>query len=544
MSYAIVSPRAYGGFGASPSAAVQTTLSLLPTKSEVAQDMQPYLDIANAVSPPAGFDPKDPNTWTPERVIPYGIRTVQEITKHLGISPIDLSQATQLVKGELKWLDDLGIPLTTIPTNVRDVAILFVRTSAVAACKQLGIPPEIGTATVDALADGEFTSRDVESIAGVAGGMGASYLCGLIGIPPQLGGYIGSYAGKVVGSLVSDALSIGGGKAEREERERQTRAMRDAVRKQLQAIRGQYQTMVVPLVRTLYWEVFDRMLADLENFWEKTECTTGVEGVLPPVRFPLLWGASGLAQGLSAQDERFLRYGYDASRCPPPNYALTKDAALCVSPRLISPGTASGCPSMFGCPYPSFPELGAGGAERVAQAFAAYNVWWMQPGENRTRNTDAWKAAMPEPPSDIVNFIARRSQERQGCASDRCRQYADRDIAGRISRYNDILGAAVQQAGPNHILEIGMRIQADIISTGAVYASATALRAEKNAIRAGNMSRVGKIMGRIGDPRYVESLQRNVTLSRFYGAALNGTLNFGLPALGAVLLGKAFFGRR
>jgi len=542
MSYAFVSPRAFGA--TPPPPAMPSTLDLLPTKSELAGDVQPYLDIANAVSPPAGFDPRDPNTWTPERMIPYGIRTVTEIQKHLGLAPLDLSQVTGLVKGELKWLDDLGIPLTTIPTNVREVALFFVRTSAIAACKQLGIPPEIGTATVDALSDGEFTSKDVESIGGVAGGMGASYLCGLIGIPPQLGGYIGSYAGKVVGSLVSDALGIGGGKAEREERERQTRAMRAAVRKQLNTIRNQYQTMVVPLVRTLYWEVFDRMLADLENFWEKTECLTGVEGVLPPVRFPLLWGTSGMAQGLEPTDERLLRYDYDASRCPPPNYALTKDAALCVSNRLIAPGTARGCPSMFGCPYPTFPEIGAGGAERVAQAFAAYNVWWMQPGKNRTYNTDAWKAAMPEPPAAIVNFIARRTAERQNCASDRCRHYADRDIASRISQYNDILGAAVSEAGPNQILAIGMRIQADILATGAVYASATALRAEKNAIRSGNMSRIGKIMGRIGDPHYVEGLRRSVTLSRVYGATANGVLNYGIPALGAMLLGAAVMKRK
>jgi len=542
MSYALLSPmRGYGAVPMSPGRL--SNMPLLPTKSEVASDLAPYIYIADKVSPPAGFKPTDPDTWTPDRMIPYGINMATELQKHLGLAPVDLGKITQIVSGELKWLDELGIPITSVPTNVRDLAMLFARCSAVAACKQIGIPPEIGTATVDALADGEFTNRDVEAIGGVAGGMGGSYVCGLIGLPPQLGGYIGSFAGKVIGGLVSDVLGIGGGSAEREERRRQEEEMRRAIRKELESIRGQYQSMVVPLVRTLYWEVFDRMLADLENFWEKTECTTGVEGVLPPVRFPLLWGTSGLVQGIAPTDEQFLRYGFDASRCPPPNYALTRNPALCLGPRLIQPGTASGCPSMFGCPYPSFPALGGGGGERVAQAFAAYNVWWMQP-QNRPANTDAWKAALPEPPARIVNFIARRTRERQGCKSNECKRYADRDIGNAIGQYNEILGAAVERAGPNPVLGIGMRIQADIVATGSVYAAGTAMRAERNAIRTGNTARIKQIMGRIGDPKYVATLQRNVELSRAYGAVTNGLLNYGLPALGAVLLGAALMRKK
>lgn len=538
MSYAFISPRQ--GFGALPA---PPQMPLLPTKEQVKTDLDPYLYIADKVSPPRGFYPTNPDTWTPDRMIPYGIGMVTELQKHLNLVPVDLGKITEIVKGEIKWLDEMGIPLTSIPTNVRDLCILFARCSAVAACKQLGIPPEIGTATVDALSDGEFTSKDVESIGGVAGGMGGSYVCGLIGLPPQLGGYIGSFAGKVIGGLMSDVLDIGGGTAEREERRRQEEQMRDAIRKELESIRGQYQQMVVPLVRTLYWEVFDRMLADLENFWEKTECMTGVEGVLPPVRFPLCWGTSGLAQGLAPTDERFLRYAFDASRCPPARATLTRIASLCLSPQLIPPGTPTGCPSMFGCPYPRFPEIGAGGAERVAQAFAAYNAWWIQPG-SRPANTEAWKAALPEPPARIVDFIADRTEQRTRCASNECKRNADHDIGAAVGQYNDILGAAVERAGPNPILGVGMRIQADIIATGSVYAAATAMRAERNAIRSGNAARIRKVMGRIGDPAYVASVQRTVQMSRAYGAVANGLLNYGLPALGAVLVAGAFLRKR
>jgi hypothetical protein len=559
MSYALIRPPGFGATFA-PSTSIVTSgasklgvasgisapfssMPLLPTRSQVATDLEPYIYIADTIAPPSGFDPTNPDTWTPERMIPYGIRMVQGLQKHLGLAPVELQKITEIVKGELKWLDELGVPLTTIPTNIRDLAVLFARCSAVAACKQLGIPPEIGTATVDALSDGEFTNRDVESIGGVAGGMGGSYVCGLIGLPPQLGGYIGSFAGKVVGGLVSDALDIGGGTAERAERRRQQEEMRRAVKKQLEQIRGQYQSMVVPLVRTLYWEVFDHMLEDLENFWEKTECTTGVTGVLPPVRFPLLWGAGGLVQALPSTEAPFLRHTFDASRCPPQNYKGMRDPALCLGPGFIPPGAPTGCPSMFGCPYPTFSTVGAGGAERVAQAFAAYNVWWMQPG-NRAANTDAWKAAMPEAPSRIVNFIARRSQERQSCKTDTCRRYADRDIGNYIGEYNEILGAAVESAGPNEILATGMRIQADIVASGSVYASANALRAETNAIRSGNTDRIKRIMGRIGDPKYVASLQREVVVSRAFGAVMNGALNYGLPALGAVMIAGALLKRR
>lgn len=542
MSYALIS-----GLGAEapppPTQDPYAGLSLVPTKGEVANRIAPYVDIANAISPPSGFDPKNPETWTPERVIPYGMRLAQEIQKQLGIAPVDLAQIEKMVKGDLKWLDELGIPLTTIPTNIRELCVTFAKTVAIAACKQLGIPPEIGTATLDTLSDGEFTSSDVESIGGVAGGMGGSFVCGLIGLPPQLGGYLGSYAGKIVGGLVSGVLDIGGGEAAREERERQKRQARDAVRKELNSIRSQYQTMVMPLVRTLYWETFDDLLEDLENFWEKTECTTGVPGVLPPVRFPLLWGASGLAQGLAPGDMPFLRHEHDASRCPPQNYALARPPGACISSRYIPPGLASGCPSMFGCPYPKLPNLGAGGAERVAEAFAAYNVWWIQPA-NRAANTDAWKAALPEPSAHTVNAIAHRAAQRQNCESSKCRSNADRDIAAYVGGYNQVLSDACELGGPNAILAIGMAIQADIVSTGSAYASAAQIRVQKNALRSGQLGRVRALWDRIGDPSAVKWAERKVAVSKAYGIAANAALNYGLPALGAVMIASALMKRR
>lgn len=541
MSYALVS-----GLGAdAPIASAATSaLSLVPTKSELRTEITPYIDIANAVSPPPGFDPTKPETWTPERIIPYGMRMAQEIQKQLGIAPVDLAQIEKLVKGDLKWLDEMGIPLTTIPTNLRQLCVTFAKTVAIAACKQLGIPPEIGTATLDALSDGEFTSSDVESIGGVAGGMGGTFVCGLIGLPPQLGGYLGSYAGKIVGGLVSDVLDIGGGKAEREERRRQRDQARAAVRKELNSIRGQYQSMVVPLVRTLYWETFDNMLEDLENFWEKTECTTGVEGVLPPVRFPLLWGASGLGQGLDARAMPFLRYQYDGSRCPPQNYSLERPAGQCVSfTKPVAPGLATGCPSMFGCPYPVLPPLGAGGAERVAQAFAAYNVWWLQPG-NRAANTDAWKNALPQPSAHTVDAIAHRSAQRQKCESATCRQHADRDIAAYVAGYNQQLSDACELAGPNSVLAIGMAIQSDIVATGGAYAAAAQIRLQKNALRAGRLDRVRALWDQIGDPSAVKWAQRKVSASKAYGITMNAALNYGLPAVGAVMIAGALLKRR
>jgi len=545
MSYARLT--GFGGAQAPARPELPGIPGLVPTKAAVKEDLGPYIDIANNLAPPPGFDPTDPDTWKPELVIPYGVRMMGELQKELGLAPVDLQQTLGIVKGDIKWLDEMGIPLTSIPTNLREACIAYARCAAVVACKQLGVPPEIGTVTVDALSDGEFTDKDVEAIGSVAGGVAGSTICGLIGIPPQLGGYFGSFAGNVLGGLVSDALDIGGGSAEREERNKQMRAARAAVRKQLNQIRGQYQSLVIPLVRSLYWEVFDRQIADLENFWEGMECLTGVPPktgtILAPVRFPLLWGASGMLQNLGPREAPLLRYAFDAPRCPPPRYDLTRDETLCVSSALIAPGTASGCPSMFGCPYPKFPPLGAGGGERVAQAFAAYNHWWMQP-QNRAANTEAWKAALPEPPARIVNFIARRTEERQGCKSDACRHYADRDIGNAVEQYNALLGSAVELAGPDPILASGMRIQADIVSSASVYSAASALRVERNAIRSGNTTRIKAIMGRIGDPKHIQALQRKIALAKVTGPVLNGLLNFGLPALGAVLLGAAVLRRR
>jgi hypothetical protein len=250
-----------------------------------------------------------------------------------------------------------------------------------------------------------------------------------------------------------------------------------------------------------------------------------------------------MLQNLTPQDAPFLRHAFDASRCPPPRYDLQRSANECVTQAFIVPGTVTGCPSMFGCPYPKFPALGAGGGERVAQAFAAYNHWWMQP-QNRPANTEAWKAALPEPPAHIVNEIARRTQDRQGCKSNECKRYVDRDVANAVEEYSAMLGRAVDRAGPNAILETGMRVQADIIASASVYSAASALRVEKNAIRAGDARRIKAIMGRIGDPSHIRALQRRVALAKVTGPVFNGILNYGLPALGAVLVGAAVLRRR
>lgn len=514
--------------------------TLTPTIAELKGDLGPIIEVVNAVPPPRGFNPRDPETWKPDAMIPWGVDTIMALQKHLGFAPIDLSQALAIAKGELKWLDEYGIPLTSIPMNVRDAALLFARTSAVAACRQLGIPPELGTATVDALSDGEFTSADVESIGGVAGGMGGSYLCGMIGIPPQLGGFVGSFAGKLVGGLVSDALNIGGGSSEREARLKAEKQARAAVRKQLNTIRNQYSSLVMPLIRNIYWQTFDNMLGDIEELWQISECSTGTDAS-SPMRFPLLWGSSGMLSGLPSNVDPFLRRPFDASRCPPLDYTLSQNPALCLQNSWITPGNASGCPSVFGCPYPSFPNLGAAPAERVAQAFAAHNMWWVQ-GQNRDANTKAWQENLPHPPSSIVNDIARWTERKSRCASDACRRGIDGDIEQAVKKYDTILQAYVAEAGPTRLFATGMLVQSDIIASASVYAVANSIRANAAQLRSGKLDRFSRLLAQ--SPAKIQSAERKAKAAAIAGTLMNGALNVGVPALGALLIYKGIRGRR
>ena len=307
-----------------PYADIPSLDDYLPTRDAIREIYAPYQEAIDAIPMPRGFDPvkfvTQGETLTAESAIQWSFDTIQQLQKHLNLSPPDLTRLQQIARGELKWLNEFGVPLTTIPTSVREAAIALATCAAFNACKQLGIPPEIGTLTVESLSDGELTDRDVMAMGGLAGGLAGSYLGSMIGIPPQLGGFVGGYLGKMLGSGLSDVLGIGGGSSARAERRRQDRERRRAVRGMLEQVRGQYQNLIVPLVRQMYWMVFDNSLVQIENQWQKSECDARA-------RFPILWGAAGGLVGLPRDADPFLRYTFDGSRCPPADFRLVRSSA-------------------------------------------------------------------------------------------------------------------------------------------------------------------------------------------------------------------------
>lgn len=542
MSYALTAP--LRGLGQAPTIpTLETIEGHLPTRDEIRRLYEPYQSTIDRVPLPRGFDPVKFATTgeglDATQAIAWTLRTAEELRKHLGLQLPDMSVLTKIAKGELEWLDEFGVPLTTIPTNVREVAMALAITAAFNVCKQLGIPPEIGTMTVESLADGELTSRDVQSMGGLSGGIAGSYLGGLIGIPPQLGGFVGGYLGKMLGGGVSDLLGIGGGRAEREERRRAEREARQQVRGMLEQVRGQYQQLVPPS-RTIFWMVFDDALKQIENEWEQAECLAGTI-------FPILWGASsGPRLDLRPDEDPFLRYAFYASRCPPPNQALWRNPKQCVSfSQPIEPGTRQGCPSVFRCPYPSFPNLGAGDVERVAQAFAAYNFWWIQP-PSRGPNTDAWVRNVPRADDRTVAYIARLIEVKSRCASDRCRLIQDGGISQSIDRYKTgALDPYLEQAGPGRLLESAIRVQADVATSAAAYRALYQLRGNGRMFR----DNVGEALRRAvdrnrRDAEIVMAQQGKLLRDERLGKTIGALLNYGVPAAGALMLAGALWRRR
>jgi hypothetical protein len=517
------------GFGAvsaeeAAAAGFEATLAGVPTSADLKADAEPYLRALSGIG-----SPKDPTT---DSAIEWGMKALPKLGKEFGVQvPTNEKDLIMLAAGMgpsfLGSPGGGGIPLDKFPTNIKELETLLVHGAAAYACQQVGIPPELGSVTVEALLDGELTDKDFEAIGGVSGAMGGSAVCSMLGIPPQIGGWVGAQVGKFVGGAVASVLSIGGGKAERREAERRRRAQEAAVRGALESQRKQYQELCVNQIRPEYWHAFDSAIERLEMQWQGFECDAAV-------RFPLLWTHPS-ARGLYYFQHPLM------SGCSPQTSPTLNRFGSCIDGRKYLPHTdPKGCSYIYGCPYPSFPSLGAGEFERDAQAIAAYDVWWMPP-DTRSVNDQQWWNAFQAPSSKLVSEIARYQDIKSRCKSNTCKNINQKEVDKRVTAYGASLQGTLNAAsdiGP--LVSASLRVQNDIISTGATYKVAGVIRAQQQLLRSNAREALLRSISK--NRADAELVVRNNELMRdaaVFGRRMNGFLNYGMLALGGGILGAA-----
>lgn len=524
------------GFGAVNAAAeaeasFDAVLSGVPTAADLKADTEPYLRALSGIG-----TPKDPTT---ESAIAWGMKALPKLGKEFGVKvPTNEKDLLMLAAGMgptfLGSPGGGGIPLDKFPANVKELEVLLVHGAAAYACQQTGIPPELGAVTVEALIDGELTDKDFEAIGGVSGALGGSAICSMLGLPPQIGGWVGAQVGKFVGGTVASVLSIGGGKAERREAERRRRAAEAAVRGALEQQRKQYQDICINQVRPEYWHAFDLALERLEMQWQGFECDAGV-------RFPLLWTGE-FSRGLYYFGHPLL------TGCTPTITATLQRAGNCsVDGRKLLPYlTDKGCPYVYGCPYPSFPSFGAGDLERAAQSIAAYDIWWLPPSE-RSVNDQQWWNAFQSPSKQLVSEIARYQDIKSRCKSNTCKNINQKQIDQRVSSYGTSLQKTLDAASDiRPLVSAALRVQNDLISTGATYKVAGAIRAQQQLLRSNaKEALLRSISKNRADAELVVKNNERLRDAQVFGKRMNTILNYGMLATGGgILLAAAMRSRR
>ncbi len=523
-----------------PSDTLNQIMQSSPVAASIASDWAPAIDavVRSGIS-------YDDITKSPGKAIEVMATALPVVLEAAGVggTPADIAQIAAGLAPQVGELID-GHP--------GPLVLAGVKTGAAYGCKQLGIPPEIGNITIDAIADGEISEQTLIAAGGLGGAVGGAAICSLIGIPPCIGGYIGGMAGKFVGGAVSDLLHLGMGKSEREAARQARLKLEGAMRGELSGLRNAYINMTLGS-RGTWWANFDHIIDNLSMQWQAIECAglpPNPSGDTPVTygRIPLLWSGIGTVNP-------FFLYPFSASTCARPlNQNLSRGTGCLNSRGLLSSVTEIGCRQPYGCPYPSFPALGAKDMweERVVQAFAAYDIWWVPPGSRKAID-DQWPALFPTgdmKPRDLdvrrhqggrswVTYLADIQTMRDTkCQSNACKAPLDREHGTTLERYKaDLSVTAADALSLDAVSGALMRISGDLTMTAGIYAAAAAINANRTALAQGKLDLA--LSRQKNDASLLKTENQRLASAITNGRRVNALANYGMLAMGALLLGGA-----
>lgn len=279
-----------------------------------------------------------------------------------------------------------------LPRSTKEAFHTGADIAAAGACYSMGIEPKLGVTTVDSLWDGRISAEECEAIGAVAGAAAAAAVGQMFGIPAPIGAFIGGKVGGLVGKGIAKLFGLSS------DARRKWLAEQRKIVKQIQAQADQqcYQ------IRQAYWQMFDKLLVEIEAQWEHWELTVGA-------KFDLRWfdptpGFYAWIQQQSAQYKSFVDGPYCQLTCDStviykgdPYLKTHTQAQLDALIKSKCAATAQssgelcayGCAVEFGCLYPRFATWKKsntptdkrlfGSTQRVIDAFLAHGFEWMPP---------------------------------------------------------------------------------------------------------------------------------------------------------------------
>jgi hypothetical protein len=528
-----------GGAALTQSGTLSQITSTVPGASDVASDWGPAIGLASKAATNFPSFQKDPG-----KAVAYGLQTIPGILNAAGVSgaPADIAAVAAGLAPQVGALID-GHP--------GPVVMAGIKSGTAYACQQLGISPELGIVTVDQIGDilkyGEINNQTLEAAGGLGGAAGGAALCSLIGVPPCIGGFLGGIAGKAVGGAIGSIFHIGGGKQAREEKQREWQAAASQFSGELDAIRAQYSALLVAM-RGTWWSGFDSLVNTLSLQWTGLECSMAYS------RFPLLWSGQGNVNP-------YFIHPYNQSLCTIPiNRNLARGTGCLDSNGILSSVTATGCMQPYGCPYPTFPTIGAEDqySERVVQALASYDIWW-QPDDGRSRqaidqmwvDSLATGSSQPNDPTvrqhqrneSWVSWLADEATAQKTCKSSSCKNTFQNEINTTIGSYRDDLDETMKEATAFDGVQAALaRIIGDLCTTAGIYAAAVQINANQSALIKGDLSQA--VARQQVDSDLIIQMNTKYASAARTGRYMNTAINYAMLAAGGALLGHALWRRR
>jgi hypothetical protein len=183
-----------------------------PAELPGVQDAPSRSEVQSYVAQLRSYAPAQPLDWEklgPEAALAW---TEQGIRNWARAQGVPLSE-TELQQAALGYAEqELGV---SIPQNVAQAREVGLELAVTEACAGLGVDPQLGFVTYEALRDGRLDKGDCQAIGRASGAMAGAAIGQAYGIPAPIGAYVGGQLGGAVGSWFSDSFGIGGSAQQR-----------------------------------------------------------------------------------------------------------------------------------------------------------------------------------------------------------------------------------------------------------------------------------------------------------------------------------------
>lgn len=374
----------------------------LPTRAEVKEGYQYYLDLA-----PQKFPSKD---MSPQEAVEWGRAALNNYAERKGITRNAHFQASR----DYVASSNSGKGFNPNNQQYAQYAHALGEITGAASSEYYGVAVQLGVVTYDTLKDGGLDESDAEKIGQVTGAVVGGIVGQAFGVPAPIGALVGGYLGGGSARIIYHAFAG-------EDLHAKTRRLAAEAREKMTAYRDNA-VWVCKSLESAYWRGVEDFYRKLAESW-----TTAEQNV--QWRFALRWFDPNPGLAFRYTWNRTSRMPTDSSRSD--TYGLEYNCGTRVVHHSAGVNRVRSClyrcPHVYGCPYPS---LGRGAVpsqvveaaltddhERVSQALAARGVIWLP--KNQRLNCEAY---IPPVPGGNLSADYQRRMQYMSNVSNRLRQ--------------------------------------------------------------------------------------------------------------------------